>query len=79
MSFPLVDVETCIMMLLLIFRAKTKSVKCLGNPLLATLGSLFFNVASLKKKKQLEKRSLPIPRQSQLMPGELVPPVAGAC
>lgn len=54
-EFPPVDVETCIMMLLLMFRAKTKSAKCLRNPLLATLGPLFFNVASLKKKAAVEE------------------------
>lgn len=77
-EFPPVDVETCIMMLLVKFRAKTKSAKCLRSPLLATLGPLFL-MWHPRKKKQLEKRSLSIPRQSQLMPGELVPPVARAC
>lgn len=61
-EFPLVDVETCIMMLLLMFHAKSKSAKCLRSPLLVTSRpTIIFNVAAPppQKKNQLEKLSMP--------------------
>lgn len=56
---------------------QNKECKMPQESFVSNLGTIIFNVAPLKKKSSW--RSLSIPRQSQLMPRELVPPVARTC